>query len=455
MQKRYFRVALLFLLLMNFYRIYLVALATMLSVAASSQENAVTSFNQYYLKSVDKLRDLYNVRGAAFVCENMSNPYREVKAMLQGYRNVSRFLGILFYSYNNDSLRIWLLRTDTLVYHQQIVQKDQLVKAEVDLRRALKVDLLLAARDAKNRGVTINIKDEPRPDVAESIATATGYLLPQPIAKTLKGLKHLIVIPEFNISQFPWYLLKPYNNNAYLVDSVSVSLAPHLCNLTVTLEQYDNYVGNPVSLVVNNAVVVGNPSYAHNRDVELSQLPGAEMEADTIAAMLNTVALKGKEATLSNVLQKAKGADFLYFATHGYADLEKGLAGSFLAFAPDSTSPNGLWNAKQIQNEKITAKASMAILSACQTGVGKIYDAGFIGIGRAFYKAGIDHTIMSLWSVSDTATQKLMTSFVTILKTQELYFYPASHLRKAILQFKKEDPDPTHWAPFMLFGFPY
>ena len=97
----------------------------------------------------------------------------------------------------------------------------------------------------------------------------------------------------------------------------------------------------------------------------------------------------------------------------------------------------------------------MAILSACQTGVGKIYDAGFIGLGRAFYKAGIDHTIMSLWSVDDAATKQLMTLLVKTLVEDDLYFYPASHLRRAILEFRKTDNDPAHWAPFMLFGFPF
>lgn len=420
-----------------------------------AQSDTINSFNRYYLKSVDKLRDLYEVRGASFICEDMKDPYREVNQMLNSYGTLKNRLGVLFYSYNEDSLRIWLLQKDRLIYHAAYVKKEQLIKAEVDLRSALKVDLLLASRNAKNRGVTINKTDSlPRPNLEKSIRTATNYLFPHHIADNLSGIRHLIVIPEFNISQFPLYLLKPFNNG-YLIDSASVSIAPHLCNLALPLKENRSYFGKPLMLEVENPVVVGNPEYTADKDYDLSRLPGAEEEADSVALMLNTKPIIGKEATLTKVLAKAKRSNFLYFATHGYADLEKGLAGSFLAFTPDSINPKGLWTAKNIQSEKFEANGSIAILSACQTGVGKIYDAGFIGIGRAFYKAGIDHTVMSLWSVDDAATKKLMINFVRILTTEELYFYPASHLRKAILQFKKENTDPAHWAPFMLFGFPY
>ncbi len=438
----------------NKFQLLLVVLV-LLGSTVSAQSDTVQSFNKHYLKSVDKLRDLYELRGASFVCEDMKDPYKEVSQMLNSYGRLKSRLGILFYSYTDDSLKIWLLQKDKLNYHVAFIKKEQLIKAEVDLRSALKVDLLLASRNAKNRGVTIKKKDTlQRPGIEQSIRTATNYLFPEYIAENLSGLKHLIVIPEFNISQFPLYLMRPFKDG-YLIDSVSVSIAPHLCNLAVPIMKYPYAIGKPLSLEPRNPVVVGNPEYTTDKDYDLSRLPGAEAEADSVALLVNAKPILGKDATLTTVLKNAKSSNFLYFATHGYADLEKGLAGSFLAFSPDSANPKGLWTAKNIQNEKLKAEKSIAILSACQTGVGKIYDAGFIGIGRAFYKAGIDHTIMSLWSVDDNATKKLMINFVKILTEEALYFYPASHLRKAILDFKAENSDPAHWAPFMLFGFPY
>lgn len=412
------------------------------------------SFNKYYRQSIENLRALYMVRGASFTCTDISDPYTQVVDALKEYRGASRRLGLLFYSYNSDTLRTWMLRQGQLSAHIQRVPRETLVRAETDIRRALKVDLLLAARNAKNRGVTIKSKDTiSRPDLTTSIQKATSILLPPALRPQLTGLSHLIIIPEFNISQFPLYLLQPFGNDSYLIDSMSISLAPHVCNLGHTVERYDHLVGRPNNLRPRNPVIIGNPHYLDSMD--LDPLPGAEGEATDVASYLNTTPIIGSAATISAVKRTGTRSNFFYFATHGYADLEKGLAGSFLAFTPDSMHRTGLWNAKEIQNARFDAEASMAVLSACQTGVGQIYDAGFIGLGRAFYKAGIDHTIMSLWSVDDAATRKFMTGLVKTLTEDELYYYPASHLRCAILNFRKEDNNPAHWAPFMLFGFPF
>ena len=34
-------------------------------------------------------------------------------------------------------------------------------------------------------------------------------------------------------------------------------------------------------------------------------------------------------------------------------------------------------------------------------------------------------------------------------------YYPSEHLRQAILEYKKIDPEPAHWAPFVVFGYPF
>lgn len=434
----------------------LLLLAVLSFTSACKAQTHVESFNNYYLESIDKLRNLYAGRGIRMEETKLSDPLAEVKAMIESYGSHKHELGLVFYSVGNDSLRIWLLKKGELVSSVSDVSKQQLAEAEIRIRKAIKVDALLAARNAKNRGLTIKAAvDSTRPGIAASIRAATSMLLPPVIAGELTGLKHLIIVPEFNISQFPLYLLQPYGNDSYLVDSVSVSIAPHLVNLAAPLKEYAEIIGSPLVMKPGRPVVVGNPAFAHAAGLDLVPLPGAAEEADTVAVMLGVRAIKGGEATLANVLRKARGTDFLYLATHGFADLEKGIDGSFLAFTPDSLHPTGLWTARDIQHEAIGGDAAMAILSACQTGVGKVYDGGFAGLGRAFYRAGFDHTVMTLWSVDDIATMKLMTGFLKTLTSEELVFYPASHLRKAVLEFRRTDPDPAHWAPFMVFGFPY
>ena len=53
----------------------------------------------------------------------------------------------------------------------------------------------------------------------------------------------------------------------------------------------------------------------------------------------------------------------------------------------------------------------LAVLSACQTGMGDIEADGVAGLQRGLKKAGVQTLMMSLWDVNDEATRILMTSF--------------------------------------------
>ena len=53
----------------------------------------------------------------------------------------------------------------------------------------------------------------------------------------------------------------------------------------------------------------------------------------------------------------------------------------------------------------------LAVLSACQTGMGDIEADGVAGLQRGLKKAGVQTLMMSLWDVNDEATGMLMTTF--------------------------------------------
>jgi CHAT domain-containing protein len=425
------------------------------SFSQAQPKDAIQSFNKYYEVSIEELRALYNIRGSYFKCEPVENPFESIKKFLEVYGDNKEKIGVIFYSLDSSHLRTWLIRNDQLYFSQQVASKQTLKTIEKNIRDALQVDMLLATEDVTQRGLILKDSSRNKTDLQAAIREATAVLLPPPIAENLPGLSHLILITEYNIGQIPFYILKPYKNNAYLVDSVSLSLAPHLCNLGNIAAMNRLEMGVPNKLFAENPLIVGNPAYVNTANLSFPRLPGAASEAAIISEWTNGTLLTDSAATISTVKKLSRQADLLYFATHGYSDFEKVLDGSYLAFAPDDSSATGLWTARQIQEENFSRLHMMAVLSACQTGVGKVYDAGFIGLGRAFFKAGVDHTIMSLWSVNDKATKDLMSMFFQHMIKTPMNFYPASHLRAAILQFKKKQENPALWAPFILFGFPY
>ncbi len=56
-------------------------------------------------------------------------------------------------------------------------------------------------------------------------------------------------------------------------------------------------------------------------------------------------------------------------------------------------------------------KAKMVVLSACQTGRGKITGDGVVGLSRAFIIAGAPSVVVSQWNVDDVMTEYQMGEF--------------------------------------------
>ncbi len=96
--------------------------------------------------------------------------------------------------------------------------------------------------------------------------------------------------------------------------------------------------------------------------------------------------------------------------------------------------------------------ASLVVLSACNTGGGKITGDGIIGLSRAFIGAGAESIIVSLWQADDKASAtsaKLMQEFYRFLpQTGDR----AVALRQAMLTTMQQYSQPKKWAAFTLMG---
>ena len=93
----------------------------------------------------------------------------------------------------------------------------------------------------------------------------------------------------------------------------------------------------------------------------------------------------------------------------------------------------------------------LVVLSACETGLGDITSGeGVFGLQRGFKKAGANTIIMSLWKVSDKATEKLMTTFYSYylngMSKLEAFTTAREELRKTCPP-RQNKPD---WAAFIM-----
>ncbi|MCF6367193.1 MAG: CHAT domain-containing protein [Bacteroidales bacterium] len=195
----------------------------------------------------------------------------------------------------------------------------------------------------------------------------------------------------------------------------------------------------------------------------ISELPGSLEETETIfklyesrnkEALLKTHLQANEEFVKSGELAKYK---YLHFATHGMVDEDKPeLSGLILAQDTTSNEDNILFSG-EIYNIKLNA--DLIVLSACETGLGKISKGeGIIGLTRALLYAGSKNIIVSLWQVSDASTQELMVEFYknmlkpSVFSKNQKYF--AGDLQKAKLRLIEESKyaHPFFWSPFILIG---
>lgn len=113
-----------------------------------------------------------------------------------------------------------------------------------------------------------------------------------------------------------------------------------------------------------------------------------------------------------------------------------------------SATEDGILTAAEISNT-LLAQTKLVVLSACETGLGKIENnEGVYGLQRAFKIDGVNNLIMSLWKVDDNATQKFMDQFYTFLLRDKLNVYDA--FLKAQTQMKDIYTQPYYWAGFVL-----
>lgn len=109
---------------------------------------------------------------------------------------------------------------------------------------------------------------------------------------------------------------------------------------------------------------------------------------------------------------------------------------------------NGLLTAEEILDLKLNAE--LVVLSACDTGRGRITGDGVVGLSRSLIASGVSSVIVSLWAVPDAPTASLMTEFYNNIQQRKLD--KAQALRQAMLTTMKQHPKPRNWAAFTLIG---
>ena len=99
--------------------------------------------------------------------------------------------------------------------------------------------------------------------------------------------------------------------------------------------------------------------------------------------------------------------------------------------------------------DRLTLRADLVVLSACNSADGKATGDSVLGFSSAFRAAGVPSVLVALWSIPDAPTAQLMRSFYAGLRQGR---DKAGALQAAMLQTMKANPHPANWAAFELIG---
>ncbi|MCC6462581.1 MAG: CHAT domain-containing protein [Saprospiraceae bacterium] len=317
---------------------------------------------------------------------------------------------------------------------------------------------------------------EKKADFHQFTSAAFGLyqnLLAQPLRQTRAA--NLILIPDEQLGYIPFAALleQPvppshpvnYRPLPYLIRNYSIRLeySGTLLLHQPTAAAPGAYLGMAPSYSASSRAIGRYPdslrfqrAFPALRGGGVPALRFAREEVEAAQAIASGNARSGASATEAFFKQYAPSASVLHLAMHALTNDTDPLYSTlvFSGLDADTTSENdGFLHAYELYNLRLQAK--LAVLSACNTGAGKmVRGEGIMSLARAFKFAGCPNVMMSLWPVNDLAAKELVLDF---FKNLDRGYGKAQALQAAQLNFlntTKVDKlmHPYYWATFILLG---
>lgn len=406
----------------------------------------------------------------------------------------------------DDALMVWMLKGEGAGAVNVASSGPRLAAFyKVDHPRAWFEERILALRSAFNRG----FPDQFEPQSSEELFNA---IFPPPYAQRLTAAREILFVPDDVLFLLPFEMLSPRASHSqfvllktptsYFPSAAALRLSRSIARVKrawpaqffaladpITSTDDERYgtasmlseveaLVRPVAAGASPAAGSSPPSTAaasqprepgtqaalrgqstiarlKTRGYFFERLPETANEARHIAALFptaeSTTIRTGPDATKRELLQTELARfRYLHFATHGFLPVEPGIHEPALVLSYDGRAEDRMM---LILSEvvQLRLQADMVVLSACNTGSGRVTRAeGVASLGMSFLAAGASSVTVSLWQVADESTAILMEEYYRNLLRGMPTNAALAAARAAIIA--KGYANPFYWAPFVLTG---
>lgn len=307
-----------------------------------------------------------------------------------------------------------------------VLEKDRVNFVRLSLNRSELISKVTALRD----GIYQTSEKEKFKQASEELYR----VLIEPAMPYIKGTE-LLIIPHDVLHYLPYQaLVSPQGK--YLIQDYPIYYLSSASLMQFTKEKK--------KASGEKALVMGNPDLGD----QAYNLRFAEREAKEVArAYPKSDVYVRADATKSRAVSLSPNYDILHFAVHGELRQDDPL-NSGLLLAGDGKD-DGRLRVGEIFS--LNLKADTVVLSACESGLGKISSGDeIVGLTRSFIYAGAPSIITTLWKVNDRTSYELVREFYSNLRSMK----KSEALRQAQLATMKEFPHPFFWAAYGLTGEP-
>jgi len=189
------------------------------------------------------------------------------------------------------------------------------------------------------------------------------------------------------------------------------------------------------------------------QDFKFSPLPFSKMEVVSISRIFPKKKMdvylgsRAKEEVIKTL--DLKDYQIVHFACHSLLDEQVPSRSSLVLALDDDPTEDGFLQVREMYNLRLSAE--LVILSACQTGKGRIESGeGILGLPRIFFYMGAKSVLSTLWEINDRSTSIFMRQFYWNLERGKTKSEALRQAKEEMIRSRYSHP--YHWAAFILNG---